>query len=142
MRPVQALQVALAGEHAAVYVYGVLGGRVSTSADAALSRRLILGYTRHRSRRDELISRVRSADAVPVEAEVSYEVANPALTSSQLERAALQIELRCSALYADVVGSTSGADRRWAIDALTDCAVRQLGFGGSAAPFPGAAELA
>ena len=29
MTPLEALQPTLAGEHAAVYVYGVLGGRVS-----------------------------------------------------------------------------------------------------------------
>ena len=31
MTPLQAMQRTLAGEHAAVYVYGVVGGRVSAS---------------------------------------------------------------------------------------------------------------
>ena len=40
-----------------------------------------------------------------------------------------------------MVGSTSRWDRQWAIDALTDAAVRLLGFGGAAEDFPGAREL-
>ena len=84
---------------------------------------------------------IRAMDADPVAAEVSYELPNPALTPSQLERAALLLEQRCTSVYADMVGSSSGADRRWAIDALIDSAVRQLGFGGEAVPFPGVAEL-
>ena len=44
MTPLQALQRTLAGEHAAVYVYGVLGGRVSESAEPDLSSRLTSAY--------------------------------------------------------------------------------------------------
>jgi hypothetical protein len=40
-----------------------------------------------------------------------------------------------------MVGSTSRANRQWAIDALNDAAVRLLGFGGAPDPFPGVTEL-
>ncbi|MDQ3616886.1 MAG: ferritin-like domain-containing protein [Actinomycetota bacterium] len=141
MTPLEALQVTLAGEHAAIYVYAVLGGRVSVSADPAMASRLVAGYTTHRARRDQLVAMVTAVGAEPAVAETSYELPNPSLVSAQLERAALETEQRCTAVYADMVASTSRANRQWAIDALTDSAVRQLGFGGDPSPFPGVSEL-
>jgi Domain of unknown function (DUF4439) len=139
--PLQALQETLAGEHAAVYVYGVLGARVSRSAQPALAARLVSAYTTHRARRDHLSGMVRAAGGRPVASEVSYRLPNAAGTVHELTAAALVVERRCATVYAAAVGSTAGPDRRWAVDALTDCAVRQLSFGGSPSSFPGAAEL-
>lgn len=141
MTPREALQLALAGEHAAVYLYGVVGGRVSVSTHAELWQRVRDAYNLHRGRRDQLVSMVRTAGAEPVAAEVSYELPNPAMTPAQLERVALEVEQRCAAVYADTVGSTAGANRQWALDALEDAAVRLLGFGGEPEPFPGLGEL-
>lgn len=141
MTPREALQRALAGEHAAVYLYGVVGGRVSVSTHAELWQRVRDAYNLHRGRRDQLVSMVRTAGAEPVAAEVSYELPNPAMTPAQLERVALEVEQRCAAVYADTVGNTSGANRQWALDALEDAAVRLLGFSGEPEPFPGLGEL-
>ena len=141
MTPVEALQAALAGEHAAVYVYGVIGGRVSLSAQPDLWADVRSAYTIHRGRRDQLIAMVRATDTEPVTAEVSYQLPVPARSPAQLKAAALELEQRCSAVYADLVASTSGANRQWAIDALDDAAVRQLGFGGEPEVFPGISEL-
>lgn len=141
MRPLEALQAALAGEHAAVYVYGLIGGRVSLATHPTLSGTVRAAYTAHRGRRDQLIAMVRAADGEPVVAETSYDPPNPARTQVQLTRASLDLEMRCGAVYADMVGSTSGANRQWAIDALEDAAVRQLGFGGVPQAFPGISEL-
>jgi hypothetical protein len=139
--PQEALQLALAGEHAAVYLYGVVGGRLSASGQPRLWQRVRDAYLLHRSRRDQLTSMVRAAGADPVAAEVSYELPNPALSPAQLEQVALVVEQRCAAVYADMVGSTAGANRLWALDALEDAAVRQIGFGGRPEPFPGLGEL-
>ena len=141
MTPLEALQATLAGEHAAVYVYGVLGGRVSASAEATLAERIRASYTSHRGRRDEVIGMVRAKGEVPVASEVSYALPNQASTTTELTAAALETEERCCAVYADMVGSTSGPNRQWAIDALNDAAVRLLGFGGAPDPFPGIGEL-
>jgi hypothetical protein len=141
MTPLEALQSTLAAEHAAVYVYGVVGGRVSVSAQAVLAERVREAYVLHRDRRDRLIAMVRAAGEEPVVAEVSYELPNPATTPAQLSRVALEIEESAAAVYADMVGSTSGANRQWALDALTDASVRLLGFGGSPEAFPGVEEL-
>lgn len=141
MSPLEALQATLAAEHAAVYVYGVVGGRVSRSAEPELAARVDQAYVTHRARRDQLSVMVRRAGGTPVAAAVSYQLPNPCRTSEQLQRAALVTERRCERVYADLVGSTSRAQRQWAIDALADAAVRELGFGGSAEAFPGAPEL-
>ena len=141
MTPEEALQTTLAGEHAAVYVYGVLGGRTSASAQPDLAAALRTAYDLHRSRRDQVIAMLRAADATPVGSEVSYELPNPARTPQQCRRAAAEIEERCAEVYAAAVGSTARANRQWAIDALTDAAVRGLTFGAEPAPFPGVPEL-
>ncbi len=141
MTPEEALQQTLAGEHAAVHVYGVVGGRLSASGQPGLWAGVREAYVLHRARRDQLESMVRAAGATPVAAELSYRLPNPARTPAQLEEVALQIEQRCTAVYADMVGSTSGANRQWALDALEDAAVRLLSFGGEPDPFPGLEEL-
>ena len=141
MTPLEALQHPLGGEHAAVYVYGVIGARVSVSQQPDLWQRVRDAYALHRGRRENLTAMIRAAGADPVAAEVSYELPNEARTPVQLQQAALETEQRCAAVYADMVGSTSGANRQWALDALEDASVRLLGFGGRAESFPGVGEL-
>jgi hypothetical protein len=141
MTPQDAVQKTLAAEHAAVYLFGVIGARVSASAQAQLSQRVREAYTVHRGRRDQLVAMLRAVDADPVAAEVAYDLPTPARTLSQLERAALLVEERCAAVYADMVSHTARANRQWALDSLEDAAVRLLGFGGDAEPFPGIGEL-
>jgi hypothetical protein len=141
MTPLRALQRSLAGEHAAVYVYGVLGGRVSVSEEPGLSSLLTSAYDVHRGRRDELNAMVRAKKGDPVAAEPSYQLPTPSRTTDQIRAAARITEERSSAVYADAVGSTSRADRRWAIEALRDAAVRELSFGGQAERFPGLQEM-
>ena len=141
MTPLAAVQQTLAGEHAAVYVYRALAGRVSASAQPALAGRLATAYTTHRGRRDQLAAMVRAAHAEPEAAHVSYRLPNPSRTVGQIGAGALATERRCAEVYAAMVGSTSRADRQWAIDALSDSAVRALTFGGTAEAFPGIPEL-
>ena len=141
LQSLQSLQTTLAGEHAAVYVYGVLGGRVSVSGDPALARLVSAAYATHRSRRDRLVMMVRDRGGLPVPAEVSYQLPNPVRSARQIRRAGLGLEERCARVYAEMVASTSGTTRRWAAQALTDAAVRQLGFGGEPQAFPGVTEL-
>jgi len=139
--PLEALQATLAGEHAAVYVYRALGGRVPGSTAPVLAAALASAYTTHRGRRDQLIAMVGEAGGDPVAADISYALPNASRTPSQLASGALVTEQRCAEVYAQMVGSTAQADRQWAIEALTDAAVRQLSFGGAPEAFPGVPEL-
>lgn len=141
MTPLDALQLTLAAEHAAVHVLGLVGGRVPVSSRPELADQVRSAYTLHRGRRDQLLAMVREADETPVAAEVSYDPATPARTPAQLRGAAREVELRCAAVYADMVGGTSGASRQWALDALEDAAVRALGFGTDPEAFPGIGEM-
>ena len=78
MTPLDALQTTLAGEHAAVYVYGVLGARTSRSAEPQLFADVADAYATHRARRDQLMTMVRDAGGTPVAAEPAYELPEPA----------------------------------------------------------------
>ncbi len=138
----EALQKTLTAEHAAVWVFATLGAQTSTSSEPALSAALAASYTIHRSRRDQLSRAIRDLGVEPVAADIGYELPNAAGTPEQVTAAALLVESRCAATYADLVGSTFGEQRNWAIDALTDSAVRELGFRGSPEIFPGLSEFA
>jgi hypothetical protein len=114
---------------------------VFSSGQPTLATGLATAYTTHRGRRDQLVAMVRAAGGDPVAADVSYELPNQSSTAAQVTAGALLTEQRCADVYAAMVGSTSRANRQWAIDALTDAAVRQLSFGGTPDEFPGVTEL-
>ena len=142
LRPLPALQQTLAAEHAAVFVYGVLGGRVSELSDPTAAGRLDAAYEAHRARRDQLRSVIADLGEEPVAAEAGYRVDVPGRGAEELLRVARLTEDRCAGFYAQLVASSVGGQRRWAITALTDAAVRLLTLGGTPEPYPGADELA
>lgn len=135
--PIDALQTALAAEHAAVFVYGALGGQTSQSGAPALYAAVTDAYVTHRARRDRLIAVVEAAGREPVAAEAGYELPADLSTATAVADRALALERSCAATYAFVIGSTRGADRKWAINALLDTAVRELQFGGKPERLPG-----
>jgi hypothetical protein len=141
MTPLAALQATLAGEHAAVYVFGVLGGRISTSAAPTTAAAISSAYAMHRARRDQLVPMILARGAEPVASEVAYQLTGPAMTTRQIVREARVTESRCAEIYAQTVAGTTGDERGWAVDALTDAAVRLLGFGGAPEAFPGLPEI-
>jgi hypothetical protein len=66
--PVAALQAALAGEHAAVYAYGVAGARLRDDAQH-LARTL---WEAHRAKRDRLADMITARQADPAAAAAAY----------------------------------------------------------------------
>jgi hypothetical protein len=140
-RPLPALQETLSAEHAAVHVYAVLGGRVSRDSDPIAAERLRAAYEAHRARRDQLRSVIADLGKDPVVAAAGYRVDARTRDAVELLRVARITEDRCAAVYAQLVASSTGAHRRWAIAALTDSAVRVLALGGAAVTYPGAVEL-
>lgn len=134
---VDALQTALAAEHAAVFVYGGLGGQTSQSATPTLYAAVTDGYVTHRGRRDDLVRRIDELGGDPVAARPAYDLPADLSTSAAVSDRALALERSCAATYAFVVASTTGADRRWGVEALLDSAVRELGFGGEPERLPG-----
>ena len=139
MTPVQALQKALAAEHAAVHLYGLLGAQSSSSRQPVLFARLTDAYDEHRSFRDRLTVLVSAKGADPVAAKVDYEVPGKTSTPAQIEGVARTVERRVTRTYGELVANTSGSDRRWAITALDASALRVVAFGGAPGAFPGLA---
>lgn len=140
MSTLDALQETLAGEHAALYAYGVLGGRTSASGDPDLYATLQRGYAVHRAQRDQLTAVLVDLGVTPVAAEVAYSLPGPSATAAQVGATARELESRAQASYSALVARSVGDQRRWAITALTDSAVRVLGLGAEPETWPGIGE--
>ena len=141
MSGTEALQQALVAEHAAYYVYGVLGGRVSRSLTPTLADALATAYLDHGRRRDELEDLVRGEGATPVAAAPAYDVPRALGTPARLTATALRVERACATSYAALVAAVTGDTRRWAVQSLTATALSEIRFDGAAEAFPGAPEL-
>lgn len=140
MSEIDALQTTLAAEHAAVFVYGALGGRTSATETPVLHDAISAAYAAHRARRDLLTRTIVDLEAEPVAAEAAYDLPGPLDTPRQVEAAALEVERAAASTYAFLVASTVDERRRWAITALNDTAVRELAFRGTPETFPGLDE--
>lgn len=137
MTEIDALQQALAAEHAAVYVLGVLGGRAAHLPAPVLRAAISTSYDVHRTRRDALEALVAAAGADPVPAEPAYAVTRDLVTPGQVASAALRVERACLTTYGALVAASTWATRAWAVTALIATATSELGFGGAAEPLPG-----
>ncbi|SDE13630.1 ferritin-like domain-containing protein [Streptomyces prasinopilosus] len=137
-RELRALQAALAAEHAAVYGYGVVGGRIAggrrTEARSA--------YDAHRARRDALVREVRDMGADPVAAAAGYALPFGVPDPAAAVRLAAVLENRVAAVYSDLVRASGGERRRAAAEALREAAVRAARWSGESVAFPGLAERA
>lgn len=141
MSTVSSLQRLLAGEHAAVHVYGHLGAHTSRSAVPELYDLVSDLYAGHRRSRDDLQQLLRERGATPAPAAAAYDVPADLSTPRAVRRAATAMEDKCAVLRADVVANTAGPERAWALAALRDGASARVLLGGSPQDFPGAPEL-
>lgn len=137
MTPVEALQKALAAEHACIYLYGLLGARASASAQPILFARLEEAYADHRTARDDLVALLARRDVEPVASGTDYAAPGPLSTPAEIEAVARTLERRVALTYGETVARTAGDDRLAAIGALGATAVRGLGFGEPPRDFPG-----
>jgi hypothetical protein len=137
-RELAALQAALAAEHAAVYGYGVVGGRIRegrrTEAKSA--------YDAHRARRDALAREVRDLGGTPAAAAAGYALPFPVPDSDAAVRLAAELEDRVAGVYSDLVRATVDGRRSMAAGALREAAVRAVRWRGESVAFPGLAERA
>ncbi|MGW6491802.1 ferritin-like domain-containing protein [Streptomyces sp. NPDC055056] len=134
----KALQAALAAEHAAVYGYGVVGGKIGEKrrSDARAA------YDAHRARRDALVRAVKDLGGTPEAASAAYVLPFPVTDSPTAVRFAAELEERVAAVYSDLVRATTGDQRRTAAGALREAAVRAVRWNGESVAFPGLAERA
>jgi hypothetical protein len=132
---IAALQAALAGEHAAIYGYSVIGGRFD--ADSGVVRLAIEAHSEHRAVRDALVEALLGREESPVPTEPGYELPAPVDGAAAARALGRLIEDRCGVLHAALVATAEGVERRLAAQALVDSAVRAVRWGAAPSAFPG-----
>ncbi|MEV1024130.1 ferritin-like domain-containing protein [Streptomyces sp. NPDC050264] len=132
------VQAALRAEHAAVYGYGVVGGRIGAGRRAEAKS----AYDAHRARRDELRRTARDLGGSPEESAGAYALPFPVPDAAAAARLAADIEDKVAGAYSDLVRAAGGDRRRGAADALREAAVRAVRWRGGSVAFPGLAERA
>jgi hypothetical protein len=130
----EALQAAIAGEHAALYGVGVAGGKLNGTQYRAATTL----YEQHRKRRDQLADLLVEAGETPAAAEPAYDLPQAVTNAATAIGLVLVIERRLGAVYGDLVESAEQETvRAMAIQALMSTAQVQLGWGGTPTAFPG-----
>lgn len=125
----EALQAWLAVEHEAVWLYGVIGGRVDDLSDRARD-----AWNRHRDNRDQVTSWIRTLGAEPVAPHMGYAPAT--ITSAGAARRAAQaVEAKTAA--AAVANLSEPARRAMTVTALRGAARAAAAWGAAASAFPG-----
>jgi hypothetical protein len=137
-RELRAVQAALAAEHAAVYGYGVVGGRIGEGQRAEART----AYDAHRARRDALVREVKDLGGRPVAASAGYALPFPVADAAAAVRLAAELEDRVAGVYSDLVRAAGRERRALAAEALREAAVRAVRWRGESVAFPGLAERA
>ena len=114
------LAAALVAEHAAIFGYGLVGARL----DAATVPLAQQAEAAHRSRRDAVAMRLLGRGAKAPVAEPGYALPGPVTDQASALRLAIMIEERTAAVWRAALLDTTADDRRIAVDALVDCAIR------------------
>jgi hypothetical protein len=130
---VTALQETLAGEHAAVYGYGVAGARLP----GADRREALAAYDTHRMRRDLWRELIRAAGAEPVPAAPAYTLPFAVRTPADARRLTAHLERQLAVRYARLVAASTGQEREVAARSLQDAAVRATRWSGTTPALPG-----
>ncbi len=131
------MQATLADEHAAVYLFGLMGARVSERQHQTLFGMLSESFETHRRNRDELSAMINELGETPVSSAVAYETPGPVNTPGQIQRAAARLEQQMTLRYGELIENTTKENRNWAISALQHSALRELAYGLKARDLPG-----
>ncbi len=137
MTYLDALQGALASEHGTLFVVGYLGAQTSASAEPELYALLGGSFVAHRTLRDDLVDRVILAGGEPVAAAAAYDIGDVAGDPDLIRSRALELERACAAAYGFLVASSPSPERRFAVDALVETALRETSLGGRPRLLPG-----
>jgi hypothetical protein len=119
---VDAVQRALASEHAAIWVYGVLRAFVP----GALAGRIDAATAAHQTRRDATERMLIAMGALPVPPEPGYLTPEPVTDAASALRLAITAETDVAAAWRSVIerGASDSDLRGAALDALTAAAVQ------------------
>ncbi|WP_083647546.1 ferritin-like domain-containing protein [Kitasatospora sp. CB01950] len=128
----EALQSALAAEHAAVYGYGVVGAFLPAGPQREDGR---AAYAAHQSRRDAWQRLLAAGGASPTAAAPGYRLPFPVKDAATAGQLAAHLEIQLTAAYADLCAST--ALRPQAATALRECTLRAAHWGADLPALPG-----
>ena len=129
----QALQAALAAEHAAVYGYGVAGALLS-GADQA---RALTDWQAHQEARDTLRAMIVKLGAIPVAASAGYQLPFPVRDARSARRLAAALEDGVTQGYLGLVAVTNQTLRTFGALGMLPPAKRAVAWRGSTVAFPG-----
>ena len=122
-------QAWLAVEHKAVWLYGLIGGRVDDLTDAARAE-----WNRHRDTRDRLTAQIRATGAEPVGPHLTYREA-AVNSAADARRAAQSIEAEVE--IAALACISAAAHRADVVAALRAAARAAASWGAKPTAFPG-----
>lgn len=118
---VDALQLALAAEHAVVWGYGLVGGQIGSELLPTVQE----ADATHRARRDATAAIVRDQGGEPVTAQPSYDVPFAVKDTTTALRLAVHLEEGAAEAWHFLLSATGDAGlRQTAVTALSDSAVR------------------
>lgn len=135
--PVGSPAAVIQAEYAAIYAYGAIGAHL-TGAAAAAAR---AAENAHRARRDVLVLQLSGDGAKPPQPDPVYALPFAVTDQASALRLAVDIEDRTAAVWRSVLASTTGDQRKAALTALVDCAVRATGFRRAAGVSPATVEF-
>lgn len=124
----------LAAEEAAIWAYGLIGGRVSSTQAQS---RALLALDTHRAARTWLRGVILASGKVPAVPPAGYEPSEPVIDNASAERFAAQVESALVPLWVQAAGSVQGADRKVAAQYGAGCNARAVLWGAPTQAFPG-----
>ncbi|HPU12559.1 MAG TPA: ferritin-like domain-containing protein [Aeromicrobium sp.] len=131
MTELKSLQTWLALEHESIWIYQLIGARVSELTEPATTQ-----AAAHRQRRNQLSKTITALGGKPVGTQLSYDVA-AVKDKKSAQLLARGVEARIAAACVGLVAVTEDNRRALAIDGIRTAALTQVRWGGSAEPFPG-----
>jgi len=129
----QALQAALAAEHAAVYGYGIVGAMLSGAGQAAA----LNDWKLHQDARDTLQAMIVKLGATPVAASAAYELPFAMQDARSARRLAAALEDGVTQAYLGLVAVADPTLRAFGALAMQPPAKRAAAWRGSTVAFPG-----
>jgi hypothetical protein len=137
VRPVPALQAALAAEHTAVYGYGIAGALLTGGDQAAA----VADWRTHEQARDTLEAMIVKLGATPVAASPAYALPFAVNDARSARRLAAALEDGVTQAYLGLVAVSDTTLRTFGALAMQPPAQRAAGWRGSTVAFPGMGAL-
>ena len=133
MSQIDALNVVLSGEYAAIYAYGVIAARLKGAEET----RALAVMAEHRQRRDRLRAQIIELGGTPVAGSAIYELPGAVTSAKQARELAALVETRLSGQWAGAAAASTGKERTAAALFAVESSVRSTSWDGKAPIWPG-----